>query len=95
MSLLSKKLKKLRMQRGFTMREVADGIAVPLTTYREWEYGRAIRGENILKVAVFFGVSLEELIGHKDSVTLSIEQRLNRIKDDLSSVLEEIGKQKK
>jgi transcriptional regulator with XRE-family HTH domain len=50
------KIRRLRKERKKTLREVAAAICVPLTTYREWEYGRAIRGEHMIKLAKVFGV---------------------------------------
>jgi transcriptional regulator with XRE-family HTH domain len=95
MSLLSKKLKKLRMQRGFTMREVADGIAVPLITYREWEYGRAIRGEFLIKLAKFFGISAEDLSGQAPASDATVDLKFNQILIDLSALREEVTKKLK
>ena len=54
MDTIGKKLKRLRIQRDLTMREVAAGIQVPLTAYREWEYGRAIRGLTAQRQNVLF-----------------------------------------
>src|SRR5882762_1035006 len=48
--------RRLRNERKKTLREVAAAICVPLTTYREWEYGRAIRGEHMIKLEKGFGV---------------------------------------
>src|SRR5216684_5517113 len=39
-------IRRLRKERKKTLREVAAAICVPLTTYREWEYDRAIRSEH-------------------------------------------------
>ena len=47
------------------MTEVAARTGVPLTTYREWEYGRAIQGEPYGAIAKVLEVSLEELLPGK------------------------------
>jgi len=31
--------------RNLTQREVAEALKIPLSTYKEWEYGRRIQGE--------------------------------------------------
>jgi transcriptional regulator with XRE-family HTH domain len=77
------------------MREVASAIGVPLTTYREWEYGRAVRSQNLVKLANFFGVSMEQLTGESNPVSLTTEQRLKRALDDLAIVHSEIKSQAK
>lgn len=38
------RLRRLRKSRGMTIRDLAKKIDVPETTYREWEYGRSVRG---------------------------------------------------
>ena len=58
-----KRLQHLREKNGFTVTEVSRRVGVPLTTYREWEYGRSIRNpENYRKLSEILNVSLYELI---------------------------------
>ena len=57
-----RRLRRLRQEKRLTMREVAGKIGVPITTYREWEYGRGITGEPYMKIAEALGVSLTELM---------------------------------
>lgn len=87
------RLKRLRTQKGLTMKEVARAIAVPETTYREWEYGRDIKGaEPYIKLAVVFGIGVHELLtGSKndkylvmDEITL-LQKSLHRLKTQLES----------
>jgi transcriptional regulator with XRE-family HTH domain len=92
---ISKNLKTLRCSRKMAMKSVAQAIDVPITTYREWEYGRAIRGEHLIKLAKFFGISSEELVGHESEKSLTTEQRVRRALYDLSIVHSEIKNQKK
>lgn len=58
---ISSRLRKYRQQRGLTLRAVADAICVPVSTYRDWEYGKAIRWEPYEKLADLFGIDLGEL----------------------------------
>ena len=62
MSQIAQRLKNWRQKRGFTAKYVADQIGVSPSTYREWEYGRAIKGEPYAKLAEVFEVSLTELV---------------------------------
>ena len=76
------------------MREAARRIGVPESTYREWEYGRKIRGEPYVKIAKAFGITLSELFGEQVR-DLNIDQRLNRIKQDIEIVQIELKKNQK
>ena len=44
------------------MREMAEKLEVPITTYREWEYGREIKGEPYPKMARILSIGLWELL---------------------------------
>ncbi len=44
------------------MKEVAEAIGVPSSTYREWEMGTKISGEPYLALSQLFGVSLSYLM---------------------------------
>ena len=92
----AKKLKKLRIDKGHTLKEVATGIDVPLTTYREWEYGRETKGVHpLIKLADFYQIGLNELIRGESQYSLGdvifivkkIEKELEKIKKNVSSFL--------
>jgi transcriptional regulator with XRE-family HTH domain len=89
------RLKQFRAERNLTMREVATAIGVPLTTYREWEYGRAIRGEFLIKLAKFFGISAEDLFGQAPASDATVDLKFNQILIDLSALREEVTKKLK
>ena len=59
---MANRLKKLRSEKGLTIRDVATALDVPISTYRDWEYGKAIRGEPYQKLAELFEVTLDELL---------------------------------
>jgi transcriptional regulator with XRE-family HTH domain len=59
---MATRLKKLRTDKGLTIRDVAAAIKVPISTYRDWEYGKAIRGEPYQNLAELFEVTLDELL---------------------------------
>lgn len=59
----AKRITQLRNKRGLTQKEVAKALKVPLSTYKEWEYGRRIQGESIyVALAEILGVSLRALL---------------------------------
>lgn len=90
---INKRLRALRLKRGLTMKQVAETAQIPLSTYREWEYGRAIQGEPYLQLAEALSVSLGELITGKDNLSeawrelAKIEEHVKNLKHVLSSSL--------
>lgn len=90
---MSKKLKRLREARNLTIKETAKLIGVPESTYREWEYGRAIRGEPYLKISRTFNITLDELFGvpkiSHDALSLEVDkliEEMTKIKAKLISL---------
>lgn len=72
---LGDRLRRFRIERGLSIEEVAKRIEVSSSTYREWENGRAIRGEPYIKIRDLFGVTLEELLtGKKGKLSTAFEQ---------------------
>ena len=61
-NLIGPRIKRLREKKKLTVKEAAALIGVPLTTYREWENGRAIQGEPYTKIAEILDVGLLELM---------------------------------
>jgi len=62
MKLISQRLVHFRNLKGLTQKQVAERLAVPVTTYRNWEYGKAIRGEPYVALAQIFEISILELL---------------------------------
>ncbi len=89
----NKRLKALRQGQGWTVKSTAEKLGVPETTYREWEYGRAIQGEESYpKIASLFNLSLFELITGKKPDQNKIfrelellEAKVKNIRKDLMS----------
>lgn len=70
-----KRLKKLRETKNISTKQIAEALDVPVTTYREWENGRAIRGLPYVKIAKFYKISLTELMtGQKPNKNLLMEE---------------------
>lgn len=90
-----KRLKRLREIHDppLTMRQAAQLVGVPESTYREWEYGRKIRGvEPYIKIAQAFGVSLDELLGARSTHESSIEQDIEDIICRLVTLKKKVSK---
>src|SRR5689334_8298643 len=81
--LICRRLKRLRLKRGLSMKAIAAQIKVPLTTYRNWEYGRAIRGEPYERIAQALGVDLTELLTGKKPRSSRTLQRIEALKNQL------------
>ncbi|MBX2988047.1 MAG: helix-turn-helix transcriptional regulator [Bdellovibrionaceae bacterium] len=89
---LGARLKRLRLQRGLSTSELAKSLGVSPSTYREWEYGRAIRGEPYDKLASALGVSLHELVLGEKFVGNDALRLVQGIESDLEKLKREIMK---
>ena len=64
---VAKRLKELRTKRGLSLRDIANELGLSDSIYSKWEKGKAIpSAQNIFKLAYFFGVTSDYLIGLKD-----------------------------
>lgn len=86
METIGKRMKKVRLDRDLSLREVTQRAGVPLSTYREWEAGRQIKGEPYEKIAEALGVTLYWLMTGKPSNKLAIQKKLDEIELALNSV---------
>lgn len=68
---LMKKISELRAQHGnLTQRELADSLNVTQASISRWEQNQlSIGGENLIKLAKFFKVSTDELLGIEDELS--------------------------
>lgn len=65
--MLSKKLKQLRLENKLTQAELASRLGVTQQTIAKWEAGRALpEPETIARIAGFFGVTTDHLLGLTD-----------------------------
>lgn len=90
-----KRLRNFRENRRLSMRELARLINVPETTYREWEYGRAIRGEPYVKLARALGVSLEDLLGDEIQLPTALESDIDLIVERLLELKNKVSRSSK
>ena len=92
METLGARLRRLRNEKNLSVKDVADSLGIPTTTYREWENGRKIVGEPYVGLSKLLEVSVYELItGEKiaaseflTSIDL-IEEELRKVKKYLLS----------
>lgn len=62
--MLNKKLREIRMSKGYTQQATADALDVTLTSYQRYEMGtREPSIQMINKIADLFDVSIDELFG--------------------------------
>lgn len=72
------KLKELRMKRQLNMREVAQKLNIPYTTYVNYEKGvREPNSEMLILLSDFFGVSVDYLIGRSNYTKIQDGEFIN------------------
>lgn len=65
---LASQLKKVRIEKGFTQKQVADGLNIAEQSYQRYEYGKTVPSALVLiALADFFDVSLDYLVGRSDN----------------------------
>lgn len=70
MQTLSCQFRKVRMERGLTQKQVADGLSITESAYQKYEYGKVVPSAIVLiALADFFDVSLDYLVGRSDDPT--------------------------
>ncbi|MBY0385110.1 helix-turn-helix transcriptional regulator, partial [bacterium] len=82
---ISEIMRKRRNEIGLTIAVCAKEIGVSQSTYREWEYGRAISGEPYAKIASLLGLSLSELLG-RDKTELII--KTEEVEEKMEEILQ-------
>lgn len=60
---LSQRIRKLRQERKMTIKEMAQHLGVPTSTYRDWEYGSKIPADALVQIGQLFNSSPNELLG--------------------------------
>ena len=74
-----KRLRELRVQQNLSAEQVARMTGVVISTYREWENGRAITGQPYIQMATALRVSVYQLFGIEDTRKDEIASKLNKI----------------
>ena len=72
-------LKKIRKERGLTVKEVVEGAGIPMRTYQNYEYmEREIGAGTLQKLADFYGVTTDYLLGREPSPDPFADLNLNK-----------------
>lgn len=67
LEILSKNLKSLRKEYGYTQSDIAEALGITYQSYQAYELGITTPTlKNFIKIAEFFDVSLDFLIGKKE-----------------------------
>ena len=70
--ILNERLKKLRAVKNVTQQRVADELGVTVGNVQKFEYGTARpKLDNVIKIADFFDVSIDYLVGRTDNPHIS------------------------
>lgn len=65
--MLSERLKQLRLEAGLTQKQMAEYLNTSQPAYQNWEKGlRSPSKESLEKLAEFFSVSIDYLLGKND-----------------------------
>ncbi|CAH1200781.1 hypothetical protein PAECIP111893_01565 [Paenibacillus plantiphilus] len=74
MQMFSRRLKELRTRKKMSQEELSIKLSIPRATIAGYESGsRSLpREPRLKKISNFFGVSIDYLLGHKDSETDSV-----------------------
>ena len=69
-----KNLKSLRLTTKYNQSQIAEKLGIPTTTYATYEQNKATPSESmIIKMADFFGCSVDYLIGHETSGIMHLD----------------------
>ena len=74
------------------MKQVAARLNVPVTTYREWEKGRQIKGEPYARIAELFKVTLGEILTGTRSDISEVIAELDRVQSSLDEIKKKLAK---
>lgn len=73
--MISEQLTSMRKQRKLTMKDVAEAIGVSLSAYQKYENGtRDVSTETLSKLADFYGVTTDYLLGRKTGEPETIDK---------------------
>jgi len=76
---IGSRMKRLRESQGLRLKEVAAKAKVAPSTYREWEYGREIKGEPYVKIAEALNIGLYELLTGEKGKSSKLVDEISKI----------------
>jgi transcriptional regulator with XRE-family HTH domain len=62
MNPINDRIRRQRMKLNKTVKSIAEELNVPVSTYRDWEYGRAIKIEYLVSLSQILQISVLELL---------------------------------
>ncbi|MCL2846892.1 MAG: helix-turn-helix domain-containing protein [Firmicutes bacterium] len=65
-SKFAERIKELRNEKKLSQRYMASALGIKLSSYQKYEKGGEPTHENLIKIAKFFGVSTDYLLGIVD-----------------------------
>lgn len=89
---LGARLRRLRLANGLTIQQIAKHLGVATSTYREWEYGRSIRGEPYAMLADIFDSTIYEILTGEKFNAGKIQVELDQIEYHVKSLRKELSK---
>lgn len=91
---ISERIKYLRKQRGLTLEAVGEHVGVGKSTVRKWESGdiKNMRRDKIALLAEALGVTPGYLMGWESDEKESVQDKLQKIKDEVFMAPAKSGK---
>ena len=75
---LNEMLKKLRLNNNLTQKEVAELLKMNRASYTKYELGtREPDIENLIKLANYFGLTIDDLVGNKKEIEINQPKIIN------------------
>lgn len=91
---MSKEIKRLRKEHGWTMEEVAKRMHVPVPLVESWETGDIPSTECLIRLAELFGVTTDFLLG-RGGESLSLEGLTEEERQIVRRLADYLGKERK
>lgn len=86
MKLIGERLQNLRLRKNLSLKQVAEMLQVPTSTYRDWEYGKAIQGEPYVKLAEALEVSLFELLTGESPKQRELIDEIEKLENSVKNI---------
>ncbi len=89
METMGQRLKRLRVKKGLSLKQVAEQLNISASTYRDWEYGKAIQGEPYMDLAKVLNIGIVELMTGSRSQNQDLIraiQSLDKIVSDVKAI---------
>ncbi|GAB2022918.1 helix-turn-helix transcriptional regulator [Pseudolactococcus yaeyamensis] len=80
--MFQERLKSLRLEQKLTQKQIAEKLGISQQSYAQWENGkRKPSGETLQKLADFFDVSVDSLLGNTDERVSQLDISLDKALD--------------